>query len=149
MCEVEFAFAQNKKDFTSTNIQHILGTLLKQNFSYKVEESEMDLALGALQASIDSLGLLQNEEASHKQFTLKRYTLGQYLRLDVAALKALNVFPVQNVESAVSGQAGSIFGLLNQCKTQIGARLLKKWLKQPTTNKEEIQMRLDIVEFLF
>lgn len=73
----------------------------------------MDLALGALQAAIDSLGLLQNEEASHKQFTLKRYTLGQYLRLDVAALKALNVFPVQNVESAVSGQAASIFGLLN------------------------------------
>jgi len=58
MCEVEFAFAANKKDFTSTNIQHILGTLLKENFSYKVEESEMDLALGALQAAIDSLGLL-------------------------------------------------------------------------------------------
>jgi hypothetical protein len=28
-----------------------------------------------------------------KQFILKKYTLGQYLRLDVAALKALNVFP--------------------------------------------------------
>jgi hypothetical protein len=48
MCEVEFAFAQNKKDFSSTSIQHVLGTLLKENFSYKVEESEMDLALGAL-----------------------------------------------------------------------------------------------------
>jgi len=48
MCEVEFAFAQNKKDFSSTSIQHVLGTLLKENFSYKVEESEMDLALGSL-----------------------------------------------------------------------------------------------------
>jgi len=48
MCEVEFSFANNKKDFGITNINHTLGVLLKENFAYKVEESEMDLALGAL-----------------------------------------------------------------------------------------------------
>jgi DNA mismatch repair protein MSH2 len=52
----------------------------------------------------------------------------------VAALKALNVFPQSS--DGVSGQAGSIFGMLNQCRTSIGARLLKKWLKQPTTDRE-------------
>jgi len=76
--------------------------------------------------------------------------LGQFLRLDVAALKALNVFPSQqSADSGVSGQAGSLYGLLNQCKTQIGARLLKKWLKQPTTNAEEILLRQEVVEFFF
>jgi len=33
--------------------------------------------------------------------------------MDVAALKALNVFPQVNIESSVSGQAASLFGLLN------------------------------------
>jgi len=81
---------------------------------------------------------------------LKKYTLSQYLRLDVAALKALNVFPPQNTfESGVSGQAASLYGLLNQCKTQIGARLLKKWLKQPTTNLDDIKQRHEIVEFFY
>ena len=114
----------------------------------------MELALAALNAAIDHMNLKSGKQ---KQFTLKKYTLSQYLRLDVAALKALNVFP-QNSEG-VSGQAGSIFGMLNQCRTSIGARLLKKWLKQPTTDRngknnafninEEINMRLSIVEFLY
>jgi len=60
------------------------------------------------------MNLLQRCDSAQKQFTLKRYTLGQFLRLDVAALKALNVFPSQQgVEAGVSGQAGSLFGLLN------------------------------------
>ena len=57
-------------------------------------------------------------------------------KLDVAALKALNVFP-SNYD-VISGSAGSLYGLLNQCKTTIGSRLLKKWLKQPTTERNEI-----------
>ena len=91
----------------------------------------MELALAALSAAIEYLNLKTGKQ---KQFTLKKYTLSQYLRLDVAALKALNVFPINS--EGVSGQAGSLYGLLNQCKTSIGARLLKKWLKQPTTNRD-------------
>ena len=91
----------------------------------------MELALAALSAAIDYMNLKSGKQ---KQFTLKKYTLRQYVRLDVAALKALNVFP-QNSDG-VSGQAGSIFGMLNQCRTSIGARLLKKWLKQPTTDRD-------------
>ena len=130
MCEVDFA-AGNKKDFSSSQINHTLNSLLKESFNYKLEESEMELALAALSAAIDYMNLKSGKQ---KQFTLKKYTLSQYLRLDVAALKALNVFP-QNSDG-VSGQAGSIFGMLNQCRTSIGARLLKKWLKQPTTDRE-------------
>ena len=90
----------------------------------------MTLALGALNAGIESMMLLSHGETAQKQFVLKKYALSQFLRLDVAALKALNVFPQRDaIEIGVSGQAGSLFGLLNQCKTQIGTRLLKKWLK--------------------
>lgn len=95
MCEVDFVFAENKKDFSCANIQLAMNTLLKGSFSYMIEESELELALGALNAGIAHMNLLQKCDSAQKQFTLKRYTLGQFLRLDVAALKALNVFPSQ------------------------------------------------------
>jgi len=53
----------------------------------------MSLALGALNAGINFMKLHQYGEHAQKKFVLKKYTLNQFLRLDVAALKALNVFP--------------------------------------------------------
>ena len=58
MCEVDFSFAENKKDFNCTNIQSVMNTLLKQSFSYMIEESEMELSLGALNAGIITMNLL-------------------------------------------------------------------------------------------
>ena len=114
MCEVDFSFSEDKKAFSNANIQSTLAPLLKDSFAYKLEESEMEHALGALNAGIYQMSLLSQCDTAQKQFSLKKYTLSQYLRMDVAALKSLNVFPQQSgVESGVSGQAGSLFGLLN------------------------------------
>jgi DNA mismatch repair ATPase MutS len=75
-------------------------------------ESEMSLALGSLNACVNQLKLMSH---GVKDFEIEKYTLAQYLRLDVAALNALNVFPQNN--EIVAGSAGSLFGLLNNCKT--------------------------------
>ena len=56
MCEVEHVIG-NKKDFDSRNIQNTLNIVLKDNINYKIEESEMELALGCLQAGIDYMNL--------------------------------------------------------------------------------------------
>ena len=58
MCEVDFAFADNKKEFSNANIQSTLAPLLKDSFAYKLEESEMEHALGALNAGIFHMSLL-------------------------------------------------------------------------------------------
>ena len=58
MCEVDFAFAENKKDFNGQNIQTSMNSLLKQSFSYMIEESEMDLALSSLNAGIIAMNLI-------------------------------------------------------------------------------------------
>jgi hypothetical protein len=71
MCEVDFAVG-NKKDFSSNHINHTLNSLLKDSFNYKLEESEMELALAALSAAIDYMNLKSGKQ---KQFTLKKYTL--------------------------------------------------------------------------
>ena len=114
MCEVEFVSSRDtpngSKDFEK-NLSN-LKFLLKTDINHKMQESEMDLALGCLNASIIQLKLLNS---GLKDFEVSKYSLEQYLRLDIAAIKALNVFPQNN--DVVAGSAGSLFGLLNQCKT--------------------------------
>jgi hypothetical protein len=82
MCEVDFAIG-NKKDFSTNQIQHTLNSLLKESFNYKLEESEMELALAALSAAIEHMNLKSGKQ---KQFTLKKYTLSQYLNVNFQIL---------------------------------------------------------------
>ena len=66
-----------------------------------------------------------------------------YMRLDSSVLTTLNVFPLEKVKDKVS----SIFGLLNVTVTAgMGERLLRRWLRQPLVNVDEINQRLDLVE---
>jgi hypothetical protein len=57
LCEVEHSFVP-KKDFAATDVANTLELLLKTNFKFNIEESEMKLALGALKAGCDALGLV-------------------------------------------------------------------------------------------
>ena len=86
--------------------------LLQDDLNFKIDTADMTGALGALGAAIKGLNML-NE--NHSKFSLSKYSLDSFLRLDIAALAALNVFP-QN-QDMNGGAAGSLFGLLNQCKT--------------------------------
>lgn len=58
MCEVNFTFCENKKEFAANDVRLALDNLLKENFAYLVTESEMDLALGSLNAAILAMQLL-------------------------------------------------------------------------------------------
>lgn len=65
------------------------------------------------------------------------------MKLDASALAALNLLPAPG---GAGGKYGSLFGLLNRCKTAQGQRLLRVWLKQPLVNLWEIEKRLKLVE---
>lgn len=43
---------------------------------------------------------------------------------------------------------GSLLGVIDNTKTSMGARLLRRWLEQPSVNSQSINMRLDGVEEL-
>lgn len=70
MCEVDFAFSADKKDWDPKNVQLALDQLLAQSFSFMIEESKMELALAALTAGIESMKLTSFGEAGKRKFTL-------------------------------------------------------------------------------
>ncbi|CRK33705.1 hypothetical protein BN1708_019281, partial [Verticillium longisporum] len=64
------------------------------------------------------------------------------MKLDAAALKALNLMPGPRD----GAKSMSVYGLLNHCKTPNGSRLLSQWLKQPLMSKQDIEKRQQLVE---
>jgi DNA mismatch repair protein MSH2 len=88
------------------------------------------------------LGLL-SDESNFGNFVLKSHDLKQYMKLDAAAVKAMNLFPTVREGS---NKTMSLFGLLNHCCTAQGSRLLGQWLSQPLLEVQEIEKRLDFVQ---
>lgn len=99
------------------------------------------LASAALSAIITFADLLA-DESNHGRVSLEVYSTGRYMKLDAAALQALNILRGRGE----SNDSFSLYGLLNRGKTAMGKRLLKAWIKQPLTDPKDISLRHDIVE---
>ena len=78
---------------------------------------------------------LLSDEGNFSQFKLSAFDLTQYMRLDPAAVTALNLLPSQ---SEGGNRCQSILGLLNRCRTGQGQRLLAQWVKQPLMDLNKI-----------
>ena len=106
-------------------------------------EADRPLAFGCVECLIMTLRLL-DDSANLGCFSLRMGTLTQYMRLDSAASDAVNLFPKADEHF----EFGSIFGVLNRCKTAIGTKLLERWLRQPLLDIDEINARLNVVQAL-
>ncbi len=81
----------------------------------------------------NSLSHLRTVSLRNNQFTML---------LDAATLRNLEI--MQNVR----GEAKGLLSVLDSTVTSMGSRLLKKWIKEPLLQREEIEQRLDAVEEL-
>ncbi|KAG6477118.1 hypothetical protein ZIOFF_066370 [Zingiber officinale] len=104
--------------------------------------SDFEYALSALGALISYMELLADDN-NYGNFTIEKYNLDNCMRLDSAAMRALNV-----LESKTDFNKNfSLFGLMNRtCTAGMGKRLLNRWLKQPLLDVDEIICRLDLVQ---
>lgn len=129
-------------EFGTKDIDQDLARLLKDERSAStLPQTELKLAMGSAAALIKYLNVL-HDPSNFGQYQLYQHDLAQFMKLDAAALKALNLMP-----GARDGSKNmSLYGLLNHCKTPVGSRLLAQWLKQPLMNKEEIEKRQQLVE---
>jgi DNA mismatch repair protein MSH2 len=129
-------------DFGIKDIEQDLVRLLKDERSAAMlPQTDLKLAMGSAAALIKYLSVLQ-DPSNFGQYQLYQHDLSQFMRLDAAALKALNLMP----GARDGAKTMSLYGLLNHCKTPVGSRLLAQWLKQPLMDKEEIEKRQQLVE---
>lgn len=129
-------------DFGTKDVEDDIARLLKgEHASGQLPIADQKLALGSANALIKYLGLM-HDTSNFGQYQLYQHDLSQYMKLDAAALRALNLMPGPRDGSKTM----SIYGLLNNCKTPLGSRLLAQWLKQPLMSLVEIEKRQVLVE---
>ena len=68
----------------------------------------------------------------------------EYMYLDSSSRRNLELTENNSTKS----KKGSILGLFDHTKTNMGARLLRKYINEPSTNEKIINIRLDAVEEL-
>lgn len=103
----------------------------------QIAQFELKTAMGSAAALISYLGLL-SDAANLGNYNLRTHDLGQFMRLDSSAIRALHLMPDPNGMSG-NNKNSSLFGILNKCRTAQGTRLLSMWLKQPLVNLHEIR----------
>jgi DNA mismatch repair protein MSH2 len=129
-------------DFGTKDIEQDLPRLLKdERAAGSLPLTDLKLAMGSAACLIRYLGVM-SDSSNFGQYQLYQHDLSQYMKLDAAALKALNLMPGPRD----GAKNMSLYGLLNHCKTPTGSRLLAQWLKQPLMNVNEIERRQQLVE---
>ncbi|XP_050447674.1 DNA mismatch repair protein Msh2 isoform X2 [Cataglyphis hispanica] len=144
---------RKRNEFSSDSIIDDLNTLIKFKKGQKqnaqsLPEVNLNLAMSATSALIKYLDLT-SDEGHMNQFSLKQMELSRYIRLDSAAIKALNIEPQIDGASNLHGNpAASVLTLLDKCRTAQGHRLIAQWVRQPLRDLSLIKERHDIVELL-
>ncbi len=138
-CRVQYTEARSSA-FRTENIRQDLGRLVG-NVTPHLELLDRSIAMGCLACLIEELGLLK-QDSSSRRYQISELRLSQFVRLDASAVKALNLFP----GPLDSDKNMSLYGLLDQCRTPMGSRLLHQWLMQPLREVKAINTRLDLVD---
>jgi len=63
------------------------------------------------------------EEENYGKYEIQLKSLAQYMKLDSAAAEAVNLLPKSDHPS----KFGSLYGVLNRCKTKMGSRFLERY----------------------
>ncbi len=155
--ELAEVFSEIKID---TITKAFLSSLPKSNFSLDAgkdiileqtgEPSLIKLGLEGKNKLISALGSLliyikdtQKNTMDHLSH-LSIYQIGSYMTLDKATIRNLELVEAIHEKTV----KGSLIWILDKTKTAMGGRKLKKWIKEPLNQIEDINLRLDGVDEL-
>jgi len=120
---------------------------LKNHFSIASLQS---LGLEGYSCGIQSSGALLSYLKEQKRNDLRHITrlvpkaFSEFAELDPSTIRNLELLkPLQTDDVG-----GTLYSILDKTGTAMGARLLKRWITHPLTNIQDIEERLDTVEWL-
>lgn len=102
-----------------------------------------ELELGTIAAGcvLHYLDLTQHQDLGHIT-SLSRIEEGQHVWLDRFTIRNLELF------TPINPGGKTLIEILDQSRTAMGARLLKRWLALPLKEPKQINSRLEVVEYL-
>ena len=106
--------------------------------------ADLPLATRAAGAIVDYLGQTY-KAAKPRLAVLGVYSTAAYMTLDAQTRRNLELFAAGRWES----RRFSLLAALDDTRTAMGGRLLRRWLGQPLLEREELERRLDAVEHYF
>lgn len=98
------------------------------------------VAVGAAGALLRYIKETQFTEFNHI-LSIKSFDIEDTMTLDAAAIKSLELFT--NTQDNTS--YATLLDLLDEAATPMGSRLIRSWLANPLTNRDEINQRLNAV----
>jgi DNA mismatch repair protein MutS len=119
--------------------------LLQKQFStislkgYGIDD--MPLAIIAAGACLHYLKETNHDKTAHLT-SIARIEEDRFMWMDAFTLRNLELFQTGNQQGL------SLFDVINQTKTPMGARLLRRWLALPLKDLRPIEERLQVVELL-
>jgi DNA mismatch repair protein MSH2 len=137
--------AKKRAEFKPSDIEQDLRRLVgEKRFRHALALLDLKSATAALACLIAHLELL-SDAASHGSWRVRAFDLAQYMRLDAAALKALNLVATPDDVN----QRLNLATYLDATKTAMGSRLVHQMVKQPLLDGAKIGERQDLVAAFF
>jgi len=104
---------------------------------------KMFLAIKAINQLLTYFQKTQKTDLKHIS-TIKKFNPEEFLPLDESTIRNLELFCTMREGK----KEGSLLNLIDETKTSMGGRKLKRWILQPLIAKVQINERLDAVEEL-
>ncbi len=124
--------------FTLTAAQDILSNAFGVSSMKGFGIEDMSLAIVAAGAAMHYIQETGHEKLSH---------ICNIARIDNSDFVWMDNFTIRNLEIvfSVNGEKSTLYNILNQTQTNMGARLLRQWLLLPLKNKQDIEKRQTII----
>lgn len=117
---------------------------------FDIEAVNMMRSFGALLFFLDETRLgVENQPLSVPSpiKSIKTMTLEDLVDIDYSTIQSLDILP-KDVESKKSGgKDKSLYALVDRCRSTVGKKCLRKWFRNPTTNREILISRQKCVHY--
>ncbi|RYG66747.1 hypothetical protein EON64_09065, partial [archaeon] len=164
----KFHFLLENRGVTARSVRKAIFTVKNDTFStlkrlapsslsivHKVE-SELTSCYDGLESILTLLNL---RSMTKSVFNVRLGSLEEHMRLDSAAMEAINLLPSASLtvdlqalapmaSSPMHSPYSSLFSFLNRCKTKMGSRLLQRYLRLPLRDVQAIKTRQDMTQLL-